>query len=177
MSQLEPAIGETEARPPSLSSHLTNAYNQWKSPSLAVQVGETAPDWAVRDVMYNRAHSKSTLIKYVVAMVFCGTWCVPCQWEVDFWKELHITYAKNGLRIMGMFLDFKESIPPFALAHHIQSSFHCCIATEKMKWDYGVNPTGRIPFMALVDRQGRLNSTFLGYHRQNSYEAAIKPLL
>lgn len=177
MNQTEPSIGQIETRPATLGSHLVNAYSQWKSPSLTAQVGKPAPDWAARDVIYNRAQSKSIHFGDVVAITFGATWCKLTEWQIRFWKELHLVHAKNGLIVIGMFLDFKESIPPYLMTHEIRSSFHCCVATEKIKWDYGINPTGRIPFMALVDRQGMLNSTWIGYYPKDSYDAAIKPLL
>lgn len=177
MSQPEPSIGETEARPASLSSHLVNAYNQWKSPSLIAQVGQQSPDWSARDVIYNRAQSKSILLGNVVAMTFGATWCKLTEWQIGFWKELHLAYARQGLRVIGMFLDFRESIPPYLMAHEIRSSFHCCVATEKIKWDFGVNPGGRIPHTALIDRQGIISQLFVGYWPKDSYDAAIRPLL
>lgn len=176
MSFSDPAL-ETDARPASLGSHLSNAFNQWKSPSLTAQAGQQAPSWELRDVIYNRALSKSILLGDVVAMVFGGTWCIPCQWEMPYWKELQKTYANKKFKVVGIFLDFKESVPPFVKTYQLSSSFHCCAATEKIKWDYNVNPTGRVPFLALITRGGILNGTLSGYHSKDAYEAAIKPLL
>lgn len=102
---------------------------------------------------------------------------MPCQWEMPYWKELQDTYSNNKFKVVGIFLDFKESVPPFVMTYQLAPSFHCCVATEKIKWDYGVNPTGRVPFLALVDRQGILNGIWVGYHSKDAYEAAIKPLL
>lgn len=158
-------------------SHLSHAINQWTGYSVSAQAGQQSPDWALRDVIYNRPQSKSVLFGNVVALVFCGTWCAPCVWEVETWKDLQRTYAGSKFKVVGIFLDYKESIPPFAIQHQIKTIYHCCAATEKMKWDYNVNPTGKIPFLALIDRNGVLNGTLTGYHSKTSYESAIKPLL
>ena len=112
-------------------------------------LGETPEGKAVR---------LTDLVKpgHVTLLDFWASWCVPCQQEIPFLKELYEKYHAQGFDIVSISLD--KSKPAWLKA----------LARNDMPWpqmsdlkawegpvtqDYGIQA---IPFVLLLDKQGNI---------------------
>ena len=93
---------------------------------------------------------------HILLVDFWASWCVPCQMEIPHIKELYKQWHDKGFDVISVSLDTKHA------------AWEKAIARNKMPWPqlstlegfsadaakrYAV---GAIPFVILIDQQGRL---------------------
>jgi len=95
----------------------------------------------------------------VVLVDFWATWCGPCVAEIPHVKEMYEKYHEKGFEVVGISLDdnrgaldnfLKEKSIPWTILHEKGGSGNHPAAQH-----YGIMA---IPFMALVDREGKVIS-------------------
>ena len=116
----------------------------------------------------------STLRGKVVLLDFWATWCPPCRAELPHFKELYAAYKAKGLEMIGLSVGEKpEVVKPFVQSNGI--SYPIAIANAKIEQAYG--GIRGIPTTFLIDKQGRIVRSYMGYQEKQIFEREIKTLL
>lgn len=118
----------------------------------------------------------SDLVKpgHVTLLDFWASWCIPCQQEIPFLKELYKKYHDQGFDIVSISLDKTKSAWLKALE---RNDMPWPQMSDLKAWngpitqDYGIQA---IPFVLLLDKQG--NIALKNLHDQ-LLETAIKEQL
>jgi peroxiredoxin len=133
-----------------------------------------APDWELND-LNGKTVKFSDFRGEVVILDFWATWCVPCRVEIPNFVEIQKQYGDRGLRVVGVSLDeqgpevVKKFVKRFGVTYPI------VIGNQKIADAYG--GIDAIPTTFVIDRQGRIVSSHLGYADTATFEREIRSLL
>jgi len=112
----------------------------------------------------------------VVYLDFWASWCVPCRKSFPWMNAMHQRYGKAGLKIVAINLDKEVNLAKQFLTEY-PANFTVAydpegLSAEKFK-------VQAMPSSYLIDRQGKLHSTHLGFKEKDTaaMEAEIKSLL
>ncbi len=111
----------------------------------------------------------------VLILDLWDTWCPPCRMEIPHFIDLYKTYQKKGLEILGVALarEGRNAVIKFSKEYKI--NYLGAFATQKILDDYG--PISGIPTTFVIDQQGRIYRTYVGYRDKSVFENDIKTLL
>ncbi|MHB0912404.1 MAG: TlpA disulfide reductase family protein [Armatimonadota bacterium] len=115
--------------------------------------------------------------KRVVLVNFWATWCPYCVKEMPTLESLHKKYGKKGLAVVGIALDSgsRADVKKFVKEKKLS---YILLVDEKgvAKKQYGIRP---IPVTVLVDKQGKVAETYVGYSKDldKTLEKKIESLL
>ena len=90
----------------------------------------------------------------VVFLNLWATWCGPCRYEIPELQKLHMQYAAQGFKVVGVSLDEsgKEAVQQFVSEHAMTYP----IALDPEGKLANVFQTTVIPTSVLIDRHGRI---------------------
>jgi len=143
--------------------------------------GQTPPPGLAADFdlpdLAGKRHRLSAYRGKVVLVNFWATWCPPCRAEIPGFIRLRDRLGSKGFEILGIAVDNPEAVARFWQEMKInypilladESSFHLSQA-------YG-NPSGNLPYSALVDTNGQIVATRLGIFRESDLEAKVLAIL
>ena len=133
------------------------------------------PDVAGREVKFSQFEGN------VVLLNFWATWCEPCRTEIPQLNELYEKYAKEGLAVIGISLDYGEPEVVRDFLKRKKISFVVLMGNQKVVEAYGRLPglgsMRGIPTTYLIDRKGRVVRKFVGLTSKRRLEEAFRPLL
>lgn len=112
----------------------------------------------------------------VVYVDFWASWCQPCRQSFPWMNRLQKQYQQQGLVIVGINLDKSRELSDDFLKK-IPADFTVAYDPEgKVASAYRVKG---MPSSYLIDRQGRIQKTHIGYREETSgdMESAIRALL
>jgi len=117
--------------------------------------------------------------KKPMVISFWATFCKPCKAEMPFLQKLHDTYSAQGLVVIGISLDTPETeagIRTYLDKNHY--TYTQCIDRQSQAAD-ALNPKSVLPFLILVDRNGKISLTKDGFSvgDQPGLEQKVKALL
>jgi peroxiredoxin len=139
--------------------------------------GQEAPAFSLRPVKGDTVSLKDFKGRLLLVNFF-ASWCPPCRAEIRELSQLHKQYAKQGLSIIGIAVDFvltPETVGDVApLVEKLAIPYPVVIASEKTASDFHFKG---IPTTILIDKDGKIAKTFYGYHDGKTIEAAVKKLL
>ncbi|GAB4247598.1 MAG: TlpA disulfide reductase family protein [Deferrisoma sp.] len=134
-----------------------------------------APDFDLVSVDGNHVRL-SDLRGKVVLLDFWATWCPPCRVAIPHLVELQQKYRAEGLVVVGMNMDQN---PDDLTEFMTRTSFNYPVVKvdEATRMAYG--GVASIPQAFLIDRQGRIRYTFMGYSQDiaRDMEEKIRKLL
>jgi thiol-disulfide isomerase/thioredoxin len=113
----------------------------------------------------------------VLVVNFWATWCPPCREEIPQFIKVQDKYRDRGLVFVGVALDKKDAVE--AYAKEIGINYPVLLGdldTIELSRKAG-NRAGTLPFTAILDRRGKLISTYLGGLTEAKLESIITPLL
>ena len=112
----------------------------------------------------------------VVYVDFWATWCPPCRKSFPWMEEMHNRYYEDGLTIVAISVDAKYQLAE-KFIQDIQTSF--ISAHDPAKKIAELYKLRAMPSSYLIDRNGKIISTHLGFRasRSKKVEAEIKAAL
>jgi len=140
----------------------------------AEQVPKAAPDFALQDLA-GKPVKLSDSAGRVRLIDFWATWCPPCREAIPDLNELHASYAKDGLTILGISMDDEPSkiVPPFAEKYKIQ--YTLLAGTEDVADKFG--GVFGLPTTILIDQNGNVAETWIGGIPKDVIEKRVRELL
>ena len=92
----------------------------------------------------------------ILVVNFWAPWCAPCRREIPTLIEIQRDYAARGVRVLGIAFDAEEQVRRFAEEYDID---YPLFVTGNRSAMYNVafdNPSGSLPYTALLDRDQRI---------------------
>jgi thiol-disulfide isomerase/thioredoxin len=92
----------------------------------------------------------------ILIVNFWAPWCAPCRREVPSLIKIHREYAQQGVQVLGIAFDSEPQVSRFAADYQINYPlFLGGNRTAMYNAAFG-NPSGSLPFTALLDRNQRI---------------------
>jgi cytochrome c biogenesis protein CcmG/thiol:disulfide interchange protein DsbE len=110
----------------------------------------------------------------VVLLNFWATSCHGCQEEIPWFVEYEKTYGSSGLTVIGASVDKEgwEAVRPYLAKKHL--NYPIVIAGEDLQKTYGLE---NLPVTILIDRSGRIATTYSGVVDRKGCAAELQALL
>jgi thiol-disulfide isomerase/thioredoxin len=110
----------------------------------------------------------------IVVMNLWATYCIPCVRETPDLIRFHEAQATNGVVVVGVAAEdgARETVPPFVKAHRIPYPVYYADLTAIEQFG-----SVSLPQTFVIDRDGMIQSRFIGRMRLLDLEKAIAPLL
>ncbi len=92
----------------------------------------------------------------ILVINFWAPWCAPCRREIPALIEINREFAERGVRVLGIAFDNAQQVERFAADYAID---YPLFLTENRSAMYNVafdNPSGSLPYTALLDRNLRI---------------------
>ncbi len=146
--------------------------------AIADEARPKASDFSLRTVTGERVKLSDYQGK-VVVLSFWATWCGPCKQELPVLQKLADKHAAAGLAVVAVNIDDPKTV----------AEVRRFVADKKLKVPVPLdpeaevlgkyNPKGSLPFLAIVDRQGRraFQHTGFGEGAEQQVEQEIAQLL
>ena len=134
-------------------------------PALAVEAGQTAPDF---DLPGRLAAVKLSDYKgKAVYLDFWASWCGPCKQSFPWMNEMHARYAPKGLRMVAVNVDQKTDDAKSFLKVN-QAAFDVAFdQTGKTPRSYAVKA---MPTSVLIGPDGKVLLVHSGFRDENRSE-------
>jgi thiol-disulfide isomerase/thioredoxin len=122
----------------------------------ASAAGKKVKTFTVNDIN-NTTFSNATLHGQPYVIVFCATWCGPCQLQLPKIKKLYDTYKEQGLKVVYFNIDSDVK----RWREHVAKNRMTWInVSERLKWKPGQIPgtfgVYAIPVCIVVDKNGMI---------------------
>jgi len=132
-----------------------------------------APDFELESTEGNKIKLSDYNGKIVI-VDFWATWCPPCREEIPSFVQLQKQY-KNDLQILGVSLDTgtKNDVAPFMKEYKM--NYPVLFANNEVVNNYG--GIEAIPTTFIIDQEGNIINSFIGYHDKSAFVAEIERLL
>lgn len=139
----------------------SDRYSAQDLGSADMVLGKRRADFSLPDVNGHKQHVSQWDGK-VLLVNFWATWCPPCREEIPDFIALQEEYGEQGLQIIGIALDDTDAVAKFAKA--MGMNYPVLVqegVSTKLVAAYG-NPSGVLPFTAVVDREGIIRGAHRG---------------
>lgn len=153
------------------------------APRGMLEVGATAPDFALKDLDGNEV-TLASLRGKVVVLDFWASWCGPCKRAMPFLQELHAAYeadaaTKGKVVILGMNTSETDPAAARRVIKEKSLTYGCLLEADAVSLAYGV--TG-LPALFVIDPNGRITLSHGSFgsegfieHMRTAIDAARKP--
>jgi thiol-disulfide isomerase/thioredoxin len=92
----------------------------------------------------------------VLIVNFWAPWCAPCRREVPSLIKIQLEYAQQGVSVLGISFDNEPQVSRFAADYQINYPLFLTGNRSAMYNAAFGNPSGSLPFTALLDRNQRI---------------------
>jgi peroxiredoxin len=161
-----------ESNPPATENAVRSGAGGAGAPGTANR--RAAPDFALKD-LNGKEIKLSQFRGKVVILDFWATWCPPCRMEIPHFIALHREYQPKGLEIVGVSLDQggAQVVRPFAQ----QNGINYTMLVDGMPITGMYGGIQSIPTTFVIDKQGRVVKSFVGYNDKSTFETLVQGLL
>jgi len=121
-----------------------------KQSAKLLEIGETAPNWKLRDPE-GKTHSLSEYRGRIVVMDFWATWCGPCSAVMPRMQKLHEKFADRGVVVFGV--NSWEKSDPVALMKKKLYSYELLLKGEEIAELYKVTI---LPVIYIIGFDGKV---------------------
>ena len=138
------------------SASPAQANEQPASLEVAVYPAFTLPDVSGNDRNFSEWAGKNRILN------FWATWCAPCRREIPLLKAFQDEHAGNGFQVIGIAVDFPESVASYAEA--AEFNYPVLVGEQEamaVAESSGIEFIG-LPFTMFVASDGELLSAYLG---------------
>ena len=142
------------------------------SKSGAIEVGDKAPDFALKD-MDGKTVNLSDYKGKVVVLDFFASWCPPCREEIPDFIGLQKSYGAGSFSMVGVAMVSLNEAKEFAKKMGI--NYPVLIDDGKVSTVYG--PVRSIPTTFVIDKDSKIAKFYIGYRPKDVFENDIKALL
>ncbi len=130
--------------------------------ALADDKRPPAPDFSLRTLSGERVKLSDQRGK-VVILSFWATWCAPCKQELPVLQKLLDKYGKDGLAVIAVNTDDPKSVAD-ARRFIGDKKFTMPVPLDSdSKVLAKFNPRGALPFLQILDREGRRAAQHTGF--------------
>ena len=133
-----------------------------------------APEFSLRDIN----GKKVSLPDYkgqVVFISFWATWCAPCKSEMPHLQDFHTEYKDKGLVILSISIDNPKDASR-AKAYIKENKYDFTVLLDKQTKVVSLyNPSKKVPFSVLINKEGNIVWTKTGFHAGEEKE--VKSLI
>jgi thiol-disulfide isomerase/thioredoxin len=144
---------------------------------VAVTPADRAP-WAAALRLLDadgRAFSLADLRGKVVLLNLWADWCAPCRVETPRLNRLQRDFASRGLEVLGVNVDQLDTGALKAAQRELQIEYR--VAVPLSPFEGSLQPTGTIPQLWLIDRDGRVRASHVGLVPEHGLRQACTTLL
>jgi len=93
---------------------------------------------------------------HILIVNFWAPWCAPCRREVPSLIKTQLEFAQQGVRVLGIAFDSEPQVSRFAADYQINYPMFLAGNRGAMYNAAFGNPSGSLPFTALLDRNQRI---------------------
>jgi thiol-disulfide isomerase/thioredoxin len=138
------------------------------------QTMRPAPDFLVSSID-GQIIWLSNLKGKVVILNFWATWCSPCRQEIPGFLRVYEKYKDKGLEIIGFAVNEIDINDVRSFIRLYKISYPVVIASPHLVSAYG--PIDYIPTTYIVNKDGEIVYTHIGFVSSNQILERIEPLL
>jgi thiol-disulfide isomerase/thioredoxin len=117
-------------------------------------------DIELNSIPLNELDGRQTLVSdwddKVLVVNFWAPWCAPCRREIPALLEIQQEFAARGARILGIAFDGEEQVRRFVAEYAIDYPIFLAGSRSAMYNAAFSNPSGSLPFTALLDSERRI---------------------
>jgi peroxiredoxin len=148
-----------------------------------IRIGMLAPDFKAVDINQQIVTLTQFKNKNIVLLDFWASWCVPCQQEIPFLKDLYKKYHSQGLEIVAVSDDEDRNKWLSAIKRDTTEMwFHIPIAEKySLGPNYYTNDdicsnyfVQSIPVTMLIDKDGKIVGRWVGQSKDNNEQLENK---
>lgn len=137
----------------------------WYAGALASQtgpaVGSMAPDFKARNLVTGDAVPLSSQRGKIVILTFWASWCGPCRRELPILEKAQLAVGKDRLTVFAV--SYRESPDAVRKLKQLAATWHINVIEDNNGWIAGHYGITSIPHLFLIDREGKVVATHLGY--------------
>jgi DsbE subfamily thiol:disulfide oxidoreductase len=161
-----------------LSSCILFSPALWATELTASNDAKAAPhqNVALPEYQSNKTISLDMEKGQVLLVDFWASWCGPCRESFPWMTSIQSKYKDQGFKVIAINLD-QENNEALDFLKEFKPGFTVLFDTQaQLPEDFGVIG---MPTSFLIDRQGKIRATHVGFHQKNidEYESAIAKLL
>ena len=132
---------------------------------------KTLPDILLKEMSGNHINLRNYQ-NNILIINFWATWCGPCKEEIPDLNELHDSFKKNGVIILGITSDRKEDVELFLKNHPVR--YPIFIDAEQAEDAFSVSG---YPMTYFYNAQGQLFTQAFGRRDKSFFEETISQML
>jgi len=129
--------------------------------SKLLSVGETAPEWQLRDADGN-LHTLSQYRGKILVMDFWSTWCGPCKDVMSHMQKLHERYKDKEVVVIGV--NSWEKQDPVEVMKKRHYDYGLLVKGEEIADAYRVT---RLPAVYIIGVDSRIIYSYEGVYDKN----------
>ncbi len=140
-----------------------------------LEVGKEAPSLHIEEWVNGEALSIEPGKVYIVE--FWATWCAPCRAAIPHLSSLQDRYHADGLRIVGISSEEKETVENFYNRNRDLFSYTVAVDQRNQSqraWMQAARVEG-IPASFIIDRKGRIQ--FIGNPHSPQFDNIVRAVL
>lgn len=130
---------------------------------VAHAAGEVMPDFTLRD-LNNKEVKFSDFKGKVVVVSFWATWCQPCMVEMKHLEVMQKELKDSDFTVLSISTDDARSASMVKPIIKRNGYTFPVLLDKQTKVVSQLNPSKTLPYVVIVDKEGRIAATHMGYN-------------